>query len=121
MTTKAGRKAAKKDATVRSKWQALTEARKAKRFVDVGGAPLESLRPPTAHAGYADEDLLLWVDEDTPEAAEADNNFLSNITDPGQCGGSAWLWPSNSAAQSRSLRSRWSAAGRPAGAPPSPR
>ena len=31
---------------------------------------------------------LLWVEEDTPEAAEADNNFLTNITDPGQCGGS---------------------------------
>jgi len=31
---------------------------------------------------------LLWVDEDTIEAAEAGDNFLANITDPGQCGGS---------------------------------
>ena len=45
--------------------QALpTEARRAKRFVDVAGAPLEALRPPTPHAGYADELCLLWVDQD---------------------------------------------------------
>ena len=41
----------------------LNECRKGKRFVDVCGAPLESLRPPS-HAGYADEHMQLWVDED---------------------------------------------------------
>ena len=41
----------------------LNESRKAKRFVDVCGAPMESLRPPS-HAGYADEHVQLWIDED---------------------------------------------------------